>query len=1277
MNPIDKNYLSLQFKDRIHSKNGLQFQSFFEEIMEKAFPDFQRIRPYGKDGDGGNDGYRKEKGIYYQVYSPNTPSIKDADAASKLAVDFGKLQSNWEGISKIREYYFVFNDKYLGSTQIIESTLAELCELNNKISFGVFLAKNLEAIFFQLNKNDFLSLGFDIDSRKAISNAYDYLQHVEVELDKDHSKFASTALDNVTNIILSLCDESLELELEILKCRCLDKLEHQDEAMKKYNELILRYPNDPRPFLYLSEMHLLNGEFDKNNDLLGKAEKIDPDYWLLKLQFLLRKYFLNDKVSFQDIDEESFPVDKRHKSCFYRIYSNILINSGNTSQALTFLEKAIHLNPDRLGNHISKLTLLEMNIFQQKDFPSSDSLHELLKEIDKVEDLFNVESYCNSRSKSMLNFLKLDIYRVLEDNLNFLELCKKIFELLLSCNFDIPTEQILTSILMQIHIHDDDLNRLESYLLKSWTKEISDQLAKALILQYNFRATLFSAGINFFKQKNKLKFVSFIEDIQNANFENVIAFIIDDIPFSALFANSASSMPELRKKIIEILPNDKNIQKDKLLLLLNYDEGNFDQALNFLRKLNLSELNHQECLLAMKVAQKKEAWDFLQVILNKLLEEEKDENNRFHINLQLFNATSHLEQYHEIISLGIELIKQDASQTLLDSKNKESIIGQVANAYLRRSEYKEAELFIENNPLTNPSFEFKIAVEAEVYLQNSKADKAIESIVRGVIIRRRIFPEEYAKLYFSFTRISNITSFEPTPLNIVSQNSFVKLRNQERWYFIGDAIELDATKIHPQNERYNLFLNKKIGDKIIFKKNYGMPQKEDIIENILSIERYILWQSIFHFRNLIAEDRLEGAKIVKIADTDGAIDLNILNGFLKDTCNSSTEFFEVYCKNPVPLSFLAVNQGGIASAIGRIQSEGKGFINSCSGTFDEISAQQNIARRILEKGIPFYLDGTSAIFLSEIGYLDKIYKYLPNIKVPQSVINLLSSLTERFTFHPGSVGMLGYARGRAVFSPIEKGKVETIRANFRNSIKLLESNPSNIKTISLVNKADCFYEQDIPAELCDACILAEKEGAPILTEDYLFLKAREIETGKKAPLYFSSLILLRILLDENRINFDDYVNFFAYLSSYRFRFLSFNSDDILRTVLGDGEIKIVKPENIAKLNFPLTLSEEYGVTFNNAFTVVIGFLMKILDDNTILADISERIFIEAISAFPTQKNKKLIGQMFLSVCNRIIAKRRTISMLEAGHNTLKDKLDRLSKATEIWNVSDQLWLPSK
>src|SRR5688572_25740481 len=103
MKPKDKHYLALQFRYKIYSKNGSEFQSFFEEIMRKAFPKFREIRPQGPRGDAGNDGYERDTGIYYQVYAPLTPKVSETRAAEKLEKDFQKLKNGWDEISKINE----------------------------------------------------------------------------------------------------------------------------------------------------------------------------------------------------------------------------------------------------------------------------------------------------------------------------------------------------------------------------------------------------------------------------------------------------------------------------------------------------------------------------------------------------------------------------------------------------------------------------------------------------------------------------------------------------------------------------------------------------------------------------------------------------------------------------------------------------------------------------------------------------------------------------------------------------------------------------------------------------------------------------------------------------------------------------------------------------------------------------------------------------------------------------------------------------------------------
>ena len=40
----DELFLVLQFKNKICSKMGIEFQSFFEEIMQESCPNFKKVR---------------------------------------------------------------------------------------------------------------------------------------------------------------------------------------------------------------------------------------------------------------------------------------------------------------------------------------------------------------------------------------------------------------------------------------------------------------------------------------------------------------------------------------------------------------------------------------------------------------------------------------------------------------------------------------------------------------------------------------------------------------------------------------------------------------------------------------------------------------------------------------------------------------------------------------------------------------------------------------------------------------------------------------------------------------------------------------------------------------------------------------------------------------------------------------------------------------------------------------------------------------------------------
>jgi len=426
-----------------------------------------------------------------------------------------------------------------------------------------------------------------------------------------------------------------------------------------------------------------------------------------------------------------------------------------------------------------------------------------------------------------------------------------------------------------------------------------------------------------------------------------------------------------------------------------------------------------------------------------------------------------------------------------------------------------------------------------------------------------------------------------------------------------------------------------------------------------------------HFNQMAADGNLRAVEMIEVPKIGDTIDTKNIIARLEDERKGRGEFFDLYCRENVPLAFLAISEGGLTRAIGLIQNEGRGFIRFSSGETAEIERQKDVARRIIA-GNPFYLDGTSALILSETGLLGDIYAHLPNLKVPQSVIAMLLKCKEQFRYVPGQAGRLNYVKGQLLFSEISPDQGEALQKKFANSIGLLESKPENIGIISAASKRDCLSEQKVPAELCDACVLAQKDEVPVLTEDYLYLQMDQIETGKKAPEYCSAFALIRVLYEQKKITFEKYLEFFAYLSGYRFRFLPITSNDIEKAIFGDGIITMVRPGKIGWFNFPLTLSEEYGVPFASSFGVIALFLIRVITDDTILPDIVGSIFLEILSVFPTDKDKRFLAQLFVKVCVQEMNKMdRTIIV---GTRAQK-KIDRLSQIANIYNASNQLWTP--
>ncbi|MBU0676177.1 MAG: hypothetical protein KJ950_16180 [Proteobacteria bacterium] len=149
MSANDNFWYRTLFKVKLFEASGTSFQQLINQLFQYSVEGFQSIQPWGDWGDGGNDGWIESKGSYYQVYGPTPTSSASPVAVVKKAVtDFEKLPEKWEDV---KNYYFVYNDRYTGAPAPVASELQQLKKKHGLTDARVIAGAGLEAMFMGLD----------------------------------------------------------------------------------------------------------------------------------------------------------------------------------------------------------------------------------------------------------------------------------------------------------------------------------------------------------------------------------------------------------------------------------------------------------------------------------------------------------------------------------------------------------------------------------------------------------------------------------------------------------------------------------------------------------------------------------------------------------------------------------------------------------------------------------------------------------------------------------------------------------------------------------------------------------------------------------------------------------------------------------------------------------------------------------------------------------------------------------------------------------------------
>jgi hypothetical protein len=147
--PVQRQWWRIALELKLRKTSGDAFQEFFSQVMQKAHgADFVRLRPFGRLGDKGCDGYLQSVGYVYQCYGAlSGDGGRVSYLIGKMGDDFRKAHA---GVGSFMKKWHMVHNLVDGLPVEAIIKLNDLADANPRYTFGFMGLESLEELILAL-----------------------------------------------------------------------------------------------------------------------------------------------------------------------------------------------------------------------------------------------------------------------------------------------------------------------------------------------------------------------------------------------------------------------------------------------------------------------------------------------------------------------------------------------------------------------------------------------------------------------------------------------------------------------------------------------------------------------------------------------------------------------------------------------------------------------------------------------------------------------------------------------------------------------------------------------------------------------------------------------------------------------------------------------------------------------------------------------------------------------------------------------------------------------